>query len=139
MKRTLLALAFLGASSVLVLAAPSPVIRGSVAVCDPNNPTSCLTPTGGGFHVGTYMSAGTGQYAISINTVTLLSEPPSAKFAEICVEGQSARYTDDGTTPTASIGIPVTVGTCFQYAGPLAAFQIIGQAAGGTIDVSYYK
>jgi hypothetical protein len=63
--------------------------------------------------------------------------PQSAAAAFICVEGATARYVDDGTTPSATIGIPLTAGQCFDYAGPLATFRIIG--AGATLDVSYSK
>lgn len=94
-----------------------------------------------GLYVATarYASAGAGQYAVNINSSTALTVPTNSMVAEICVETQAARYTDDGTTPTTSSGIPVAAGTCFQYAGPLAAFRIIGQTSGATMDVSYYK
>jgi len=82
-------------------------------------------------------SAGPGQYAVSISSVTKLTVPAGAAAAEICVEGAAARYTDDGTTPTSSVGIPVAAGQCFNYGGPLLSFQIIG--SGATMDVSYYK
>jgi hypothetical protein len=82
-------------------------------------------------------SAGPGQYGVSISSVTALTVPQSAASAEICVETAAARYTDDGTTPSPTIGIPVVAGQCFTFAGPLAAFRIIG--AGATLDVSYSK
>jgi hypothetical protein len=72
-------------------------------------------------------SAGPGQYAVSIASVTSLNVPEFAASAMICVEGASARYIDDSvTTPTATVGIPVTASTCFSFGGPLAAFRIIG-------------
>ena len=82
-------------------------------------------------------SAGPGQYAVSIASVTTLTVPQFAASAEICVEGAAARYTDDGTTPTASVGIPVAAGQCFTFAGALSALRIIG--AGATMDVSFYR
>jgi hypothetical protein len=82
-------------------------------------------------------SAGPGQYAVSITAVTALTVPEFTVSAKICVETAAARYTDDGVTaPSATIGIPAAIG-CFDYAGPLAFFRIIG--AGATLDVSYYK
>jgi len=86
----------------------------------------------------TSASAGGGQYGVSITSVTSLTIPTNAYLAEICVEGAAARYTDDGTTPTTSVGMPVPAGTCFAYAGPLPAFRIIGNS-GATLDVSYYR
>jgi hypothetical protein len=82
-------------------------------------------------------SAGTGQYAVAITSVTTLTVPQFAAEARICVEGAAARYTDDSvTTPSASIGIPAPIG-CFTYAGPLPAFRIVG--SGATLDVGYYR
>lgn len=86
-----------------------------------------------------YASAGTGQYALSVNSATSLTVPTGAYIAEICAESQAVRYRDDGSAPTASTGIPVASGTCFQYSGPLSAVQFIAQTSGATIDVSYYK
>lgn len=82
-------------------------------------------------------SAGPGQYGVSIAAVTTLTVPPYAAAAQICIEGAAARYTDDGTTPSASVGLPWAAGVCAPYGGPLANFRIIG--AGATLDVSYYK
>lgn len=87
-----------------------------------------------------YQSTGVGQYGVNINTVQTLTVPAGTTVAEICVETQAARYTDDNlTTPTATVGIPVLANTCFQYAGAMSQFKIIAQAAGATMDVSYYK
>ena len=71
--------------------------------------------------------------------LTLPAAGSPAKIVEICVETQAIRYRDDGTAPTSMIGIPVAVGTCFQYSGNLAAIQFIQQASGAVIDVAYYR
>jgi len=63
----------------------------------------------------------------------------SKVIAQICVETASVRYRDDGTAPTAAIGIPAAAGTCFQYTGPLNAIQFIQQASGAILDVGFYK
>jgi hypothetical protein len=82
-------------------------------------------------------SAGPAQHGVSLTSVTGLSVPEFAASAEICIEGAAARYVDDGiSTPSASIGIPAPIG-CIAYAGPFAAFRIIG--SGATMDVSFYK
>lgn len=74
--------------------------------------------------------------------LTVPTQPPAPgppKIIEICVEGAAVRYRDDGTAPTSSVGIPVAAGTCFQYAGNIAAIQFIQQSSGAVIDVSYYR
>lgn len=60
-------------------------------------------------------------------------------IAEICVSGAAIRYRDDGTAPTASLGIPVAAGNCFQYSGNIPALQIIQQSASATIDATFYN
>lgn len=49
MRRLPIILAAIGITAALpVLAAPDPVVRNSVAVCDPWNPTTCLAPNSAG-------------------------------------------------------------------------------------------
>jgi hypothetical protein len=93
---------------------------------------------------GGYISAGAGQYAVSITgTASSLTVPAGSEIAEICVETAGVRYRDDGTAPTSSNGIPVvptsTAPACFQYGGPLNKIQFIAISGSPTIDVSYYK
>ena len=75
----------------------------------------------------------------SINSATGLSPPSDATIAEIIVEAQGIRYRDDGTAPTASVGMPVAAGNSFQYAGDLQQVQFIAQISGAILNVSYYK
>lgn len=90
-----------------------------------------------------YKSAGLMQ-SISAGTLaaaTNLSPPLGATVAQICVETAGVRYRDDGTSPTASVGMPAVAGTnpyCFQYAGPLTQVQFILISGSPTMDVSYY-
>lgn len=87
----------------------------------------------------TYVSAGAGQYGLALTAATALTVPTGAVMAEICAEAQAVRYRDDGTAPTASVGIPIAAGACIQYVGPLADLKFIQEAASATLDVSYYK
>lgn len=126
----------LGAS---LMARPLASLTGSVSVCDPWNPNNCLQPGAGGAQVGTFVSAGTGQYALAVTTNTTLSVPLGAKVAQICVETAGVRYRDDGGSPTTTVGIPVNAGACFQFAGPLSALQFTAQSGSPTLSVSYYR
>lgn len=60
-------------------------------------------------------------------------------MAVIIVEGQAVRYRDDGTNPTAAVGMPISIGTAFFYDGDLRSIRFIQTAATATINVSYYK
>jgi hypothetical protein len=59
--------------------------------------------------------------------------------AVIICENQGIRWRDDGTDPTASVGMPIAVGTVFVYDGDLRRLRFIQQAATATINVAYYK
>lgn len=85
-----------------------------------------------------YVSAGASQMALAVGTNTTLTVPTGATIAQICVETAGVRYRDDGTAATASLGIPVSAGTCFAYSGPLSALSFTAQSGSPTIDVSYY-
>ncbi len=70
------------------------------------------------------------------------SVPAQAVIAEICVSGAAIRYRDDGTAPTALLGMPVGAGTCYPYAvssGGFGALQLIQQTAGAIVDISFYN
>jgi hypothetical protein len=93
-----------------------------------------------------YHSAGAHQ-SISASTLasaTSLTVPTGATIAYICVEAAPVRYWDDGSTPTASSGMPVaasaTATICYWYAGValLANVKFILASGSPTMDVSYY-
>lgn len=85
--------------------------------------------------------AGASQYGITIASATTLTVPSNANYAVVCVESANARYTADGTTPTATVGMPLLQNQCvsLQSNTTLQRFQIIQQTAGATIDASYYR
>lgn len=65
-----------------------------------------------------------------------------ARMAVMCAETQNIRWRDDGVTPTATVGMLLVTGgiyACQLYSGQLSAFQFIPAAAGGILDVSYYR
>jgi hypothetical protein len=80
---------------------------------------------------------GSGQYNVSISTVTTLIVPNNGNYGKICVTG-TATYTTDGTTPSATVGLP-TSNTCLQLSGyaVLKALKIFGASA--TMSVDYQK
>lgn len=87
----------------------------------------------------TFRSLGYQQLAAgSMAAATALTVPAGAAYAVIQVEAQAVRWRDDGTDPTAAIGMPVAVGTTFTYEGPLARIKFIEAAAGAILNVTYY-
>ena len=69
---------------------------------------------------------------------TALTVPSGAVWALIQPEAQAVRWRDDGTAPTAAVGMPLAVGTTLQYSGDLSAIRFIEQVAGGKLNVTYY-
>jgi hypothetical protein len=67
-----------------------------------------------------------------------LTPPAQARYALIQPTGQSVRYRDDGTAPTATVGSRVTALESLWYGGDLSAIQFFQEAATAVLNVSYY-
>jgi len=87
--------------------------------------------------------AGTGQYGLSVNPAAGLTIPPGARYASVCAEGSTVRYTTSGTIPTASVGTPLlassTNAPCVALVGAPVLSTFLAYSASGTLDVEYYK
>lgn len=59
--------------------------------------------------------------------------------ALIRCETQAVRWRDDGTAPTASVGMPLAVGDSLFYDGDLTRIQFIEQTASAKLNVAYYS
>jgi hypothetical protein len=59
-------------------------------------------------------------------------------IALIVAETQAVRWRDDGTAPTASVGMPLAVGVSLQYDGDLTKIQFIEQTGSAKLNISYY-
>ena len=97
---------------------------------------------GGGIPV--YIVGGGGQSVgyqqiTALSAVTNLAPPAGATSATIVVSVAAVRYRDDGTPPTAAIGMPLPIGSTLSYGGNLAAVQFIQQAIGAVLDIIYYR
>lgn len=84
------------------------------------------------------------QQSTSLSTSTAAGLPslpsnPGAGSALISVESSAIRWRDDGTAPTSSVGQPIGAAQAICYAQDLGAFQMIGQTAGATVNVTYYN
>ena len=68
-----------------------------------------------------------------------LTVPPGATFALVSPETQAVRWRDDGTAPTATVGMPLAVNLPPVPLANLAALQFIEQTASAVLNVSYYR
>lgn len=58
--------------------------------------------------------------------------------AVIHCEAQAVRWRDDGSDPSATVGMRLLVGAELVYDGDLAKIKFIEEVAGAKINVSYY-
>ena len=80
------------------------------------------------------LSAGT------LASATALTLPAGAKYAWISVQTAAVSWRDDGTAPTATVGMIQPAGlTPFMYAGNLATIQFILVSGSPIVNVSYYR
>ena len=78
--------------------------------------------------------------AIAPTTSTGLTVPSGAAYALITTAVQDCRFTDDGTTPTLTVGNLIKVGDPpFWYAGDLSKVKLFNAVAGALVKVLYYK
>ena len=89
-----------------------------------------------GYQQITSLSAST---ALTVPTKgpTGLSQKPS--YAIIIAETQAVRWRDDGTAPSATVGMPLPVNTEFLYDGDLTKIRFFEQTASAKLNVSYYS
>lgn len=92
--------------------------------------TSCL-----GYQQITSLSAATG---LTVPTNDSSGNKQQPTFALIIAETQGVRWRDDGTNPTASVGMPLAVGVPLQYDGDLTKIKFIEQTASAKLNISYY-
>ena len=78
------------------------------------------------------------QQITSLSSAASLTPPQGATLALIVPETQAIRWRDDGTDPTASVGMPVAAGSYLSYDGDLNRIKFIQQSASAKINVSYY-
>lgn len=79
------------------------------------------------------------QQLTSLSSATALTVPAGTSLAVCTAEAQAIRWRDDGTSPTASVGMPLSVGdTLFFDAAALAIVKFIEQTTSAKLNVSYY-
>lgn len=78
------------------------------------------------------------QQITSLSSATGLTIPQGTTLALIVPETQNVRWRDDGTNPTASVGMPIFVGASLSYDGDLNRIRFIESTAGAKLNICYY-
>jgi hypothetical protein len=88
-----------------------------------------------------YQQIATVSSSVVLTVPTLAPEGLNARpvFALIIAEGAPVRWRDDGTAPTASVGMPLAIGVPLQYDGVLTKIRFIEQSASAKLNISYYS
>jgi len=78
------------------------------------------------------------QQITDVSSSTALTVPTGATMALIVADTQAVRWRDDGTAPSASVGMPLAIGVIMSYDGDLKAIRFIQQTASAVLNVAYY-
>ena len=78
------------------------------------------------------------QQITSLSSATGLTVPQGATLALIVPETQNVRWRDDGTNPTASVGMPIFVGASLSYDGDFNKIKFIEETGSAKLNISYY-
>jgi hypothetical protein len=77
--------------------------------------------------------------AATLASATPLTVPAGATVAIIAPDTAAVRWRDDGTAPTASVGMSIAAAATFEYWGNLSAIQFIAQTGSPVANISYYR
>lgn len=78
------------------------------------------------------------QQITTLSSAAGLTPPKSATLALITPESQIVRWRDDGTDPTASVGMPIPVAGYLSYDGDLNRIKFIEETGSAKLNISYY-
>ncbi len=78
------------------------------------------------------------QQITALSSAAALTVPDEARIALVQAESKSVRWRDDGTNPTASVGMVLDAGAAMLYDGSLSAIRFIETAASAKLNISYY-
>lgn len=79
------------------------------------------------------------QQVTGLSAVKTLTVPADTRIALIQPEAQNVRWRDDGTNPTASVGMIITADSILTFDGDLSTMEFIEVAATAKLNVSYYS
>lgn len=87
-----------------------------------------------------YLSAPVGYQQITVLTAAVgLTIPTNATRCTLQAETQNVRWRDDGTNPTATVGMIVIAGQApVEYRGDLSAIKFIEATATAKLNVAFY-
>lgn len=79
------------------------------------------------------------QQITSLTAAVSLTVPAGARTAWLSIETANVRMRDDGTAPTATVGLVLVSGNDYMYSGNLPAIKLIAATGTPVVDVLYYS
>lgn len=87
-----------------------------------------------------YAALGYRQVTATSGAFALPTPPAGTRRAIIQADGQALRWRDDGTNPTATVGMLIANGSELRYDGAdMGAIKLIAAAAGAIANIAYYS
>lgn len=78
------------------------------------------------------------QQMTSLASATAPTVPAGASWAVLVAEAQIVRWRDDGTDPTASIGMTLAAGVPYEFTGDFDRLKFIEATASAKLNITYY-
>lgn len=78
------------------------------------------------------------QQITDVSSAVGLTIPAGTTRALIQAQTQPVRWRDDGTNPSATVGMTLSVGSTLDYTGSLPAIKFIEVAASAVLNIAYY-
>ena len=79
------------------------------------------------------------QQVTGLTSANAFTVPADTRIALIQPEAQNVRWRDDGTDPTASVGMIITADSILTFDGDLSKIKFIEVSATAKLNVSYYS
>lgn len=79
------------------------------------------------------------QQITTVSAAVGLTVPDGTKLAMIQAESQNVRWRDDGTNPTAAIGMKLVANDILVYTGVMSAIKFIEETVSAKLNITYYK
>lgn len=78
------------------------------------------------------------QQMTSLGSATAPTVPTGTSWAVLVAEAQIVRWRDDGSDPSATVGMTLAVGVPYEFTGNLARLKFIEATASAKLNITYY-
>ena len=103
-------------------------------------PSAAAQDSTGATKAPVYTPLGYRQVTATSGAFALPTPPAGTRRAVVQAEAQAIRWRDDGTDPTAAIGMTISVGGELRYDGAtMSAIKMIAASAGAIANIAYYS